>query len=138
MAFIEQTDLERYVTADDLNQITEGNPAIMGGAINDAMEHVSEYLRQRYDMDVEFAKVAPNRHRSLLKHTIAVTLYFLCERIAFDQLPENRVVAYNNANQWLKDCGSGTIQPDLQKIADKESGISIRYGNTSNTKNNHW
>ena len=136
MAFIEQTDLEKYVTTEDLNQITEGDQTVIDAAVDDAIEHVSEKLRQRYDMDLEFAKVAPNRHRTLLKHTIAVTLYFLCERIAFDQLPENRVLAYKNANEWADGCAAGKIQPSLQQLAEPERGVSIRYGSAA--KNNHY
>jgi len=136
MAFIEQSDLENYVTPEDLNQITEGDQTVLDAAIDDAIEHISEKLRQRYDVAVEFAKTAPNRHRTLLKHTIAVSLYFLCERIAFDALPENRVISFKNANEWANECASGKIQPSLQQLAEPERGISIRYGSAS--KNNHY
>lgn len=136
MAFIEKSDLENYVTPEDLNQITEGDELIIAAAIDDAIEHISEKLRQRYDVLSEFAKTAPNRHRTLLKHTVAVCLYFLCERIAFDQLPENRVVSFKNANKWADECASGTIQPSLQQLENPERGISIRYGTAD--KKNHY
>jgi len=136
MAFIEKTDLEKYMTTTDLEQITGGDDAIITACVDDAMETIRERLQQRYDMDVEFGKTAPNRQRSLLKHTIAVALYYLCERIAFDALPENRVVSYTNAVKWANDGASGTIQLSLEKIADKQSGTAIRYGHAS--KNNHY
>lgn len=136
MAFIEKADLEKYMTTTDLAQITGGDDTIIDTAVDDAIEHITEKLRQRYDMASEFAKTSPNRHRSLLKHTIGVVLYYLCERIAFDALPENRVVAFENANKWANDGASGKIQLSLDKIPDKESGTPIRYGHAS--KNNHY
>jgi phage gp36-like protein len=136
MPYIEQSDLENYVTPEDLQQITDGDASMITAAVDDAIEHLSEKLRQRYDVVTEYNKTEANRHRTLLKHTIAVTLYFLCEKVAFDQLPENRVTSFKHANDWAKDCASGTIQPSLQQIDSPERGISIRYGKAS--KNNFY
>ena len=139
MAFIEQTDLERYIDADDLAQIVDDNTEVIPGAIDDAIEYSKEMLRQRYDVDFEFAQVAPDRHRQLLKQTIAITLFFISERLPTDVLPENRGMAYERAVDWLKQVASGARMPSLKKLDEAtNTGASIRYGNSSSSNNNKY
>jgi hypothetical protein len=139
MAFIEQTDLERYILPEDLEQIIEDDATVVPGAIDDGIEYSKEKLRQRYDVEHEFAKTGNDRHRQLLKQTIAVVLFYICERIPTDVLPENREMAFMRADSWLNECASGKRMPDMKTIDDENQvGLAIRYGKTSQSNNNHY
>ena len=139
MAFIEQSDLERYIDDDDLEQIIDGDTTVIPGAIEDGEEFVKEQLRQRYDVDFEMAQIGEERNRQLLKQTIAVVLFYISERLPTDVMPENRGQAYERAVDWLRECGSGKRQPSLKSIDEEnDAGVSIRYGNSSNANNNHY
>jgi hypothetical protein len=139
MAFIEQTDLERYIDPDDLEQIIDDDSTVVPGAIEDGEEFVKEKLRQRYDVDAEMAKSAPNRHRQLLKQTIAVVLFYISERLPTDVMPESRGQAYERAVDWLNECASGKRMASMETIDDENQvGLSIRYGKSSTTNNNHY
>ena len=134
MAFIERSDLEIYIEARELDQITEDNPTVIDEAIKDAIEYVAEMLRHRFDTDDEFSKVSPNRHRQLLKQTIAVAIFYINERIPTDVLPESREMAYDRAVEWLKEVQTGRRQTTLTELnAEGKTGYNIVYG--SQTKN---
>lgn len=137
MAFIEQTDLERYIDPDDLIQIVDGDATVVPGAISDGLEFVKEMLRQRYDVEFEMSLTGANRNASLLKQSIAVVLFFVSERLPTDTMPESRGMSYDRAVDWLKQCASGSRMPNLKEL-ENNTGVSIRYGNTSTSKNNHY
>ena len=137
MAFIEQTDLERYIDPDDLTQIVDGDVNVIPGAIADGLEFVKEMLRQRYDVEDEMSKTGTDRNASLLKQSIAVVLFYISERLPTDVMPENRGMAYDRAVDWLKECASGKRMPNLKELEDN-TGVSIRYGNSSTVNNNHY
>ena len=135
MAFIEESDLLVYITQRDLDQITEEDPVVIDESIKDSLEYAAEMLRHRFDMIAEFAKVAPNRNRQLLKQTIAVAIFYINERIPTDILPESREMAFERANDWLKEVQEGKRQTTLTPI-DEEAGTghNISYG--SHPRNN--
>lgn len=139
MAFIEQSDLERYIDPYDLNQIIQDDATVVPGAIDDGVEYAKEKLRQRFDVEFEFAQELGDRNNQLLKQTIAVVLFYICERLPTDVLPENRENAFIRADEWLSNCGSGKIMPNLQTLDDENQvGLSIRHGSTSTLNNNHY
>ena len=139
MAFIQQNDLERYIDPEDLNQIIQEDSCIVTGAISDSIEFGKEKLRQRYDVDFEYLQTGTERKRQLLKQTIAVCLYYICERLPTDILPENRTISFDHACDWFKQCASGMIMPDLKTLDDESQiGLSIRYGNSSIKRNNSY
>ncbi|MCP4502853.1 MAG: DUF1320 domain-containing protein [Deltaproteobacteria bacterium] len=139
MAFIQQSDLERYIDPHDLEQIIEGDSCVVTGAIDDGIEFGKEKLRQRYDVDFEYDQIGTARKRQLLKQTIAVVLYYICERIPTDVLPENRTISFEHAVEWFDQCASGKIMPDMKTLDDENQvGLAIRYGQGSPQNNNHY
>jgi len=139
MAFIDQNDLERYIDPADLTQIVDGDPFVIPGAIDDGIEFAKEKLRQRYDVEFEFSQTGVDRKRQLLKQTVAVVLYYICERIPTDVLPENRTISFEHAVEWFDQCASGKIMPDMKTLDDENQvGLAIRYGQGSPQNNNHY
>ena len=136
MAFIEEADLLNYIDERELGQITDESVTVIPEAVKDAIEYMSEMLRHRFDMAVEFAKVSPDRNRQLLKQTIAVTLYYINERIPTNVLPESREIAFENANNWLIQVQKGERQTDLTPI-DAEEGVGHNISFGSHTKNSN-
>ncbi len=129
MAFIDKTDIERYLEADTIDQLTDSNDATVNEAILDAEERIREKISPRYNMDVEYAKTGTDRSRSLMKHCINLAIYFLFERLYIDVLPEGRVVAYNEAEKWLDDVYEGRLNVTLAtNDDDNEEGWPFRWG----------
>lgn len=129
MAFLFKADLVRYIDEVQINQLTDSNDTIVSEAIADAEERINEMIGQIVDTVTEFAKVGALRQRSLLKHAINLTIFYLFERLYTDVLPEGRINGKEMAEAWLDDIAKGNIMVNLAKVNEaKESGWSIRWG----------
>jgi hypothetical protein len=76
-----------------------------------------------------------NRSQQLLEVLIDVTLYKIHSRISPRNIPDLRVLNYQHAIEWLKDCGTGKVTPNLAKL-QPYSGARIRYGGNVKLQNN--
>lgn len=129
MAFIDKTDLNRYLEDDTTDQLTDSNDTIVDEAILDALDRVREKISPRFDMVTELAKVGVARNRSLMKHSINLAIYFLFQRLYTNVIPEGRVLAMEEAEKWLDDVYKGRLNVDLEKNdEDAEEGWPIRWG----------
>jgi len=129
MAFLLKADLIRYVDETTIDQLTDDNDTIVDEAIADAEERITERIGQRVDTATEFAKVGAARQRSLLKHCINLSIFYLFERLYTDVLPEGRVTAMQMAEQWLEDIAKGNIIVNLAKVDEaNETGWPVRWG----------
>lgn len=127
--FLTKADLLNYMEQDEIDQITEGNDAIVDEVIKDALEYAAEKLRQRYNIENEYAKTGEDRHRQLLKQTTAISLMYLSERLPTDILPEARELAYDRAVSWLDEAGNGKRMLTLEPRNDEEQeGWALRWG----------
>mgnify|MGYP003651414783 CR=1 FL=1 len=129
MAFLDKTDVERGLDAYVIDQLTDTDDAIVTEAIQDAEQRIREKISPRFDMDVEFAKTGATRQRSLLKHAIALTIYYLYERLNTNVLPEAKVISYQMAEQWLNDVYEGRIVSGLATVDEEnQTGWPLRWG----------
>tara|TARA_R110002020_G_scaffold3468_3_gene15426 strand:- start:5457 stop:5876 length:420 start_codon:yes stop_codon:yes gene_type:complete len=129
MAFLFKADLVRYIDEVQINQLTDSNDTIVSEAIADAEERINEMIGQRVDTATEFAKVGAARQRSLLKHAINLSIFYLFERLYTDVLPEGRVNGKEMAEAWLEDIAKGNILVNLTKVDEtKQKGWPIRWG----------
>lgn len=129
MAFLFKADLVRYIDEVQINQLTDSNDTIVSEAISDAEERINEMIGQRVDTATEFAKVGAARQRSLLKHAINLSIFYLFERLYTDVLPEGRVNGKEMAEAWLEDIAKGNILVNLTKVDEtKQKGWPIRWG----------
>lgn len=133
MAFIDKTDLLRYIDESTIDQLTDNTDAYVVEAIKDAEERITEKISPRVDIAAELAKVDPDRNRSLLKHCINLSIYYLFERLYTDVLPEGRTQGMETAETWLEDVYNGKINVSLdKKDEDNQEGWPLRWG--SDTK----
>lgn len=133
MAFITKTDLLRYIDESTIDQLTDATDSYVDEAIKDAEERITERIGQRVDTATEYAKTGTDRHRSLLKHCINLSIYFLFERLYTDVLPEGRTQGMETAEAWLTDISEANILVNLATIDDEnQKGWPIRWG--SDTK----
>ena len=139
MAFIDKTDLTRYVDSSTIDQLTDNDDTLVDEAILDAQDRVKEIIQSRYDIDAEFAKLTTARHRSLLKHTINIAIYFLFQRLYTNVLPEGRIEAFEQAETWLKDVYAGRVMVDMTKNDEtNEEGWPLRWGSNTKKGSQDW
>ena len=129
MAFIVKSDLLTYIDESTIDQLTDNNNGYVNEAIADAEERIREKISPRYDMATEFAKTGANRQRSLLKHCINLSIFYLFQRLYTDVLPEGRVEAREDAEKWLDDVYNGNLSVTLATNDEpNEQGYPIRWG----------
>ncbi len=129
MAFIDKSDLTRYVDENIIDQLTDSTDSIVDDAILDAEDRIREKISPRYDLDTEFAKTGSDRTRSLMKHCINISIYYLFERVNIDAISEGRVIAYNEAETWLNDIYMGKLNVTMATNDDEnEEGWPLRWG----------
>ena len=139
MAFIDKTDITRYLDESTLDQLTDNTDSLVDEAILDAEDRVREIIQARYDIDAEFAKTTTNRNRSLLKHTINIAIYYLFQRLYTNVLPEGRIEAFEEAETWCKDVYSGKLMVNLDKNDEpNEQGWPLRWGSNTKKGSQDW
>lgn len=127
---VTKTDILNYIDDADLEQITGGDDSIIEFCTRQAETTAREYLQNRFDIDFEFSQTGTDRNESLLKHIIAIALFFMFERLNTNVLPEARASAYDRAVNWLKDTRDQKIQSNLKELTapENEKGFGIRWG----------
>ena len=139
MAFIVKADLLRYIDESTIDQLTDGLDTYVDEAIKDAEGRIREKISPRYNMDTELVKVDPDRNRSLLKHCINLSIFYLFQRLYTDILPEGRVEGKDEAEQWLDDVFKGDLNVDLDtKDEANEQGWPLRWGSNTKKGSQNW
>jgi phage gp36-like protein len=109
-----------------------------------AIAQIRNYLSGRYNCDAIFSPSVPStddtRDQFIVTITIDLTLYHLYSQSGMKDIPEHRSQRYQDALDWLKAVGNGSIQADLPTpSADEDntttSGIIIH---SEPSENNIW
>lgn len=136
--FINKFDFFSSITEQTLKQITQGDESLILDAILTAQSEMESYLRERYDVAVEFAKTETDRNPLLKLYMIDLALYHLHTRIAPRSVPETRGIRYEHAIRWLEKVRDGKMSPNLKALRDadnEEVNSMSRHG--GNPKVNH-
>ena len=133
MAFLQVADYTNISTA-ELNDITGGSALIREDAERRAQAMIEDYLNTRYlteQIFIDYSGATPDpRHQSIVKYMVDISLYLLFQRLAFDQMPQHRQIAYDNAIDWLKDVSRQRISPALPQ-PDNDSLEEVKYGSNN-------
>lgn len=139
MAFIVKADLLAYIDESTIDQITDGTDLYVTEAIKDAEERITEKISPRYDMDTELNRAGAARQRSLLKHCINLSIFYLFQRLYTDILPEGRVEARDEAEKWLDDVYNGNLNVSLATNDEpNEQGYPLRWGSDTKKGDQTW
>lgn len=99
-----------------------------------AVDQIKSYLSGRYDTATIFACEGDDRDLFLVMIAIDIALYHLWSKRAPRKIPEFRAQRYQDALDWLKAVGEGTLQTDLPQLPTDEYTGDVLI--TSNYKPN--
>ena len=132
MAFLAKSDLLSYIDESTIDQLTDNTDSYVDDAILTAEDRIREKIQPRFDLVTEYAKTGTDRNRSLMKHCINLSIYYLFQRLYTDILPEGRIEAMSEAEKWLDDAYKGVIMLDLTKNDEEnETGWPLRWGSAT-------
>jgi phage gp36-like protein len=121
MIFLTQTDFNAKISPDILNQITDLDNAVLNDAEASAIALITDAFADKYDLTVEFAKTADNRHKNLIRWLLNLTLYFIYERIPDSQVPERVVKNYDDTIKEIEMIERGKRATTLQVIVNPDT-----------------
>jgi phage gp36-like protein len=125
--FLTKVDLLTYIIAEELDEITRADDAIIDACIEAAVGEARTYLYDSFDVDTIFNQTGSNRH-SLLKRIIAnIALYDIVSRCQIGQEIDQRKARYDESVKWLKSVQKTETYADLPRRATTEQ-THIKYG----------
>lgn len=155
--FLRIEDLPSVLYNYQIEQITEGNTAIVLSALAAAEEECKSYFtpnhtlefqdgRFIYDVNAIFAATGDQRHPLILQHCIVMAKYHLIILCNADIIQEHAEKRYERSIEWLEELRDGKVSlsslPRLQVIdptpdddTDDVNNTPFRYG--SRPKFNH-
>ena len=115
--FIEESDYEVHVRQEIMSIL---DPSAANSAIEMAermaIDQIKSYLSGRYDVEAIFSATGEERNHFLLMIAIDIALYHLWSKRAPRKIPELRAQRYQDAIDWLKAVGEGTMTTDLPQL----------------------
>jgi len=121
MAFINDTDLQREIRAEEITQITRGDDTIAPFAIDAAIAEMKGYLSKFYNVDSIFSQTGTSRNTLLVNFAIDIAIYIIISTAPPGQNTEDRRARYKRAIDWLKGVSKGEIDTDLPVIIVTDS-----------------
>lgn len=115
--FIQDTDYEVQVRQEIL-QLLDGSvdQSAVSLAERMAVDQIKQYIGGRYDMATVLSAEGDDRDHFLLMIAIDIALYHLWSKRAPRKIPEFRSQRYQDALDWLKAVGEGTLSSDLPQL----------------------
>lgn len=115
--FIQESDYEVQVRQEIMSILdTSTEKSALEMAERMAIDQIKSYLSGRYDMEAIFSKEGEERNHFLLMIAIDIALYHLWSKRAPRKIPEMRSQRYQDALDWLKAVGEGTLSTDLPQL----------------------
>ena len=126
--FISESDYDVQARQEILSLLdtSDGN-ANLGVAERMAVDQIKQYIGGRYDCEAIFSATGDNRDMFIVMITIDIALYHLWSKRAPRKSPELRAQRYQDALDWLKCVGDGTMKSNLPQldVDNFKSDISI-------------
>jgi len=93
---------------------------------------IQDHQNQPIDDD-NYWKDGDERNAVIIQLLAYITIYHLYQNINPRMVPESRLVNYDSAKLWLRDCARLIINPELPKLTEKTDRVEyVAYG--GNTK----
>lgn len=135
--FINKADYGQSISENILDQVTKFDDNKLAVAEYSAIELISGYLNNRYDVAAIFEATGSDRNPVILMHAVNIALCNLHAQINPRKVPQHRLDAYNRAIEWLTLVSELKINPpSLPIIVDDRSRDYIKFGGNTKRANN--
>lgn len=133
MAYVTETDLNKYLTENQVKTLSRENESSSIDFIEEAIAtseaYVKDRLNYKYDMDVELAKTGSDRNKTIIKIISMLAIADLLP--AFDLYTEGREDDFKWANDNLDMIEKGSLLSDYLPAYSPSVG-RIKYGTNDN------
>lgn len=133
--FITKENYKTYVHDKRLNMIIQEDDTLLDDAEETAESVIKDALYSRYDVDAIFDEIGTARHRTVVKWTISLALYYLYERIPDKLTPDRVIKNYDDTLNWLQDIADGKKSVNLPQLTKEDGGLKTKFRWGSNPNN---
>jgi hypothetical protein len=140
--FLSFGDYKSLITLTKVQDLVQKDETARLSCERDAEQWLRERLGTRFDMDRVFEERGERRHPMVLRHQIAVTLYYLFERVVNRAVPPIRKRGFDMAVEWCRAAIEGKIDSGLPlrwvaETQETQAPVSITIG-SNQPKRNHY
>jgi phage gp36-like protein len=131
MPFITKSDLEVSIRTNRLDQIVDGDDAIIVSAIAEAESILANYLAgPGYNITSILGAAGDNRDQTLVGWCKYITLYKIFERIPDEAVPERVIKNYDDTMAELRRVADGRYNLNLPHVTgtDGKPKTKFRWG----------
>jgi phage gp36-like protein len=127
-------NLEDYivVSAEALKVMQQCKPENRERAEKTAIEEISGYIRERYDLVKIFSSTGEERNALIVMYACDIALYHLGASVPGRGGQEIREYRYERAVKWLEGVQKGAIMPGLPTLTgengEEDVNNPIKYG----------
>lgn len=141
MRYIKETDYEMLIKNEIIRLLTAPdfyNSPKLKRAEQTAIDQMRQYIGKRYDLVTFFA--ATTRDEFIITLLIDLALYHLYSQTGSKDIPKHRDDRYQDALDWLKEVGKGTIPADLPELKDDtgETFSEVKIWSARPPENHKW
>lgn len=123
--FLTDPDYKVVCDEEELDVLTQSDPAIRAQAERVAMEEVASYIRPKYDIDRAFAARGEDRNFLLVQMVANITLWYLAQWLPGGLSLDRRQLLYEQAVEWLTRVSKGTAMPDLPAYVNEDGTEAV-------------
>jgi len=135
--YLSAKELKTTMYAHVIDEITEGDDAIVEQAIAAAIEEVRSYLAARYDTDAIFAATGRSRNALVLENVKVITIWRVITICNAETIYEMWKERYDRVTDFFRGVAKGTISPSLPPLKGDDGNVSLQARFGSNRKFNH-
>jgi hypothetical protein len=128
MAFVEKDDFNGHIRENILDDLTNVDDDIILKQSNRAINFMSGFLNNRYDVENIFNKTGNDRDTVVLGYCIDITIYYMHRLMNYRKVPRDRADAYNEAKQWLEDVSALKINPVGLPFLTNNTKTYVQWG----------
>lgn len=136
--FLQAEDYKVVCDEDELDVLTQSDPATRQRAERVAIEEAASYLRARYDTDKAFAAEGDDRNDMLIQITANIALYYMAHWLPGRLALDGRQELYDAAIAWLNKVSKGGAMPNLPTYTgaggETDTSNPMRFGSMAANK----
>lgn len=135
--FITKEDFKRAIRLYEIDEITDGDDALVEASISTAIGEIKPYLF-RYDTEKIFGSAGPEREPLLVRFAVDIAVFELVSIARPDQDLENRRALYKRAIDWLKQVRDDDIPTGLPKKETESPPDATILSGSQKKRNNYF
>jgi phage gp36-like protein len=113
--FIEKADIQSYILADELYEITRGDDVVVNAAISAACQECRGYLYDAFDVNAIFAKTGRSRDNLLIQLIADMAIWKIVAACQAGINHADRLARYEQAVKYLRMVAKTEIYADLPR-----------------------